>query len=195
MAHSMNTKLVILDRDGTINHDSDDYVKSPEEWVALPGAIDAMARLHHAGWHMVIASNQSGLGRGLFDVATLNLMHDKLNKELASAGGRVDAIFYCPHTPDDHCQCRKPLPGLFEQIGDRFGVQLSDVHAVGDTLRDAQAAAAVGCQTHLVRTGKSQSLTEDRLPEHFPPGARVHADLGAFADWLLNHETTPAGVA
>lgn len=195
MAHSMNTKLVILDRDGTINHDSDDYVKSPEEWVALPGAIDAMARLHHAGWHIVIASNQSGLGRGLFDVATLNLMHDKLNKALASAGGRVDAIFYCPHTPDDHCQCRKPLPGLFEQIGDRFGVPLSDVHAVGDTLRDAQAAAAVGCQTHLVRTGKSQSLTEDRLPEHFPPGTRVHADLSAFADWLLNHETTPAGVA
>ncbi|MEY4676084.1 MAG: hypothetical protein RLZZ470_591 [Pseudomonadota bacterium] len=189
----MHTKLVILDRDGTINHDSDDYVKSPEEWVSLPGAIEAMAKLHHAGWHLVIASNQSGLGRGLFDVATLNLMHDKLNKALSAAGGRVDAIFYCPHTPDEHCQCRKPLPGLFEQIGERFGVQLSEVHAVGDTLRDAQAAAAVGCHTHLVRTGKSESLTQDQLPDNFPPGTRVHADLGAFADWLLGQATTSVG--
>ena len=95
----MNSKLIILDRDGTINHDSDDYVKSPDEWQALPGAIDAIARLNHAGWHTVIATNQSGLGRGLFDVATLNQIHDKLNKVLAKAGGRVDAIFYCPHTP------------------------------------------------------------------------------------------------
>jgi len=189
----MNTKLIILDRDGTINHDSDDYVKSPEEWVPLPDAIDAMARLHHAGWHLVIASNQSGLGRGLFDVATLNQMHDKLNKVLTAAGGRVDAVFYCPHTPDDHCHCRKPLPGLFEQIGERFGVQLSEVHAVGDTLRDAQAAAAVGCQTHLVRTGKSELLTEDKLPANFPPHTRVHANLSAFADWLLNLENSPAG--
>ena len=191
----MNTKLIILDRDGTINHDSDDYVKSPEEWVALPGAIEAMARLHHAGWHMVIASNQSGLGRGLFDVATLNQMHDKLNKALSAAGGRVDAIFYCPHTPDDLCQCRKPLPGLFEQIGERLGVQLSDVHAVGDSLRDAQAAAAVGCHTHLVRTGKSEVLNEDVLPDNFPAQTRVHADLSAFADWLLNQDTRPAGEA
>jgi D-glycero-D-manno-heptose 1,7-bisphosphate phosphatase len=102
----------------------------------------------------------------------------------------VDAIFYCPHTPDDHCQCRKPLPGLFEQISDRFGVDLSDVHAVGDTLRDAQAAAAVGCQTHLVRTGKSEGLMNNALPEHFPPGTQVHADLNAFADWLLHTELT-----
>ena len=189
----MNTKLIILDRDGTINHDSDDYVKSPEEWIPLPGAIEAMARLHHAGWHMVIASNQSGLGRGLFDVATLNQMHDKLNKALAGAGGRVDAIFYCPHTPDDHCHCRKPLSGLFEQIGDRFGVQLSEVRAVGDALRDAQAAAAVGCQTHLVRTGKSEVLTEDKLPVNFPPNTHVHAHLSAFADWLLSHENSEAG--
>jgi D-glycero-D-manno-heptose 1,7-bisphosphate phosphatase len=184
----MNSKLIILDRDGTINHDSDDYVKSPDEWQALPGAIDAIARLNHAGWHTVIATNQSGLGRGLFDVATLNQIHDKLHKTLAKAGGRVDAIFYCPHTADDHCQCRKPLPGLFEQIGDRFGVDLPDVHAVGDTLRDAQAAAAVGCQTHLVRTGKSEGLMSNALPEHFPAGTHVHADLNAFADWLLNTE-------
>lgn len=189
----MNTKIIILDRDGTINHDSDDYVKTVDEWVPLPGAIEAMARLHHAGWHLVIASNQSGLGRGLFDVATLNQMHDKLNKALAAAGGRVDAIFYCPHTPDDHCHCRKPLPGLFEQIGDRFGVQLSEVHAVGDTLRDAQAATAAGCQAHLVRTGKSQLLSDDSLPNLFPPETKVHADLSAFADWLLNSEAHKAG--
>lgn len=186
----MNSKLIILDRDGTINHDSDDYVKSPEEWQALPGAIDAIARLNHAGWHTVIATNQSGLGRGLIDAAMLNNIHEKLNKALSQAGARVDAIFFCPHTPDDHCHCRKPAPALFEQIGDRFGVTLSEVHAVGDTLRDAQAAAAVGCQTHLVRTGKSDFLTTNTLPENFPANTRVHADLSAFADWLLNTEIT-----
>ena len=123
----MHTKLIILDRDGTINRDSDDYIKSPDEWLPLPGSIEAIARLCQAGWHIVIASNQSGLGRGLFDLATLNLMHDKMNKLLAVAGGRVDAIFFCPHLPQDNCQCRKPLPGLFEQIGERFGVALDQV--------------------------------------------------------------------
>ena len=106
-------KLVILDRDGTINQDSPDYVKTPDEWVPLPGAIDAIARLNHAGWHVVIASNQSGLGRGLFDVSTLNAMHTKMHGLLAAAGGRVDAVFYCPHSPSDACLCRKPEPGLF----------------------------------------------------------------------------------
>jgi D-glycero-D-manno-heptose 1,7-bisphosphate phosphatase len=176
---------VILDRDGTINQDSDDYIKSPEEWVALPGAIDAIAKLNHAGWRVVIASNQSGLGRGLFDVATLNQMHDKMNKALANAGGRVDAIFYCPHTPDDHCHCRKPLPGLFEQIGERLNVDLKEVHAVGDSLRDAQAAAASGCMPHLVLTGKGEQYAGLALPDGFPSQTRVHSDLAAFADWLL----------
>jgi D-glycero-D-manno-heptose 1,7-bisphosphate phosphatase len=186
----LHTKLVILDRDGTINQDRDDYVKTVDEWIPLPGAIDAMARLHHAGWHVVIATNQSGLGRGLFDVATLNQMHDKLNKLLSKAGGRVDAIFYCPHTPDEHCHCRKPLPGLFEQIAERFGVQMTEVHAVGDSLRDAQAGVALGCQTHLVQTGKSQGLTGLALPERFPATTRVHKDLSDFADWLIS-ESTP----
>ena len=181
----MHTPIVILDRDGTINHDSDDYIKSPEEWVALPGAIDAIAKLNHAGWRVVIASNQSGLGRGLFDVATLNQMHDKMNKALAHAGGRVDAIFYCPHTPDDHCDCRKPLPGLFEQIGERFNVDLKEVHAVGDSLRDAQAAADSGCLPHLVLTGKGEQYAGLALPDGFPSQTRVHTDLAAFADWLL----------
>jgi D-glycero-D-manno-heptose 1,7-bisphosphate phosphatase len=181
-------KIVILDRDGTINHDSDEYIKSPEEWRALPGALEAISRLNHAGYHVVIATNQSGLGRGLMDVAALNAIHKRMLKQLAAVGGRVDAIFYCPHAPTDGCACRKPLPGLFEQISDRFGVDLSDVHAVGDTLRDAQAAAAVGCQTHLVRTGKSEGLMNNALPEHFPAGTHVHADLNAFADWLLHTE-------
>jgi len=136
MPSDRHLKLVILDRDGTINHDSDDFVKSPEEWQPLPGALEAIARLNHAGWHVVLASNQSGLGRGLFDVAALNAMHDKLHKQLAAVGGRIDAIFYCPHAPEDGCHCRKPQSGLFEQIGARFGVSLKGLPAVGDSLRE-----------------------------------------------------------
>lgn len=181
----MHTKLIILDRDGTINRDSDDFIKSPDEWLPLPGSVEAIARLCQAGWHIAIASNQSGLGRGLFDLATLNLMHDKMNKLLVTAGGRVDAIFFCPHLPQDNCQCRKPLPGLFEQIGERFGVPLDQVHAVGDTLRDAQAAALAGCQTHLVCTGKSEGYSGSTPPENFPPQTMVHDNLSAFADWVL----------
>ena len=181
----MQTRLVILDRDGTINADSDEYVKSAEEWVPLPGALDAIARLNHAGWHVVVASNQSGLGRGLFDVAALNAMHAKMHKLLSAAGGRIDAVFYCPHSPEDTCNCRKPSPGLFEQIGERYGMDLKGVHTVGDTLRDLQAGTAVGCQPHLVCTGKSEKLRGQPLPSDFPPGTTVHEDLSAFADWLL----------
>jgi D-glycero-D-manno-heptose 1,7-bisphosphate phosphatase len=181
----MQTKLVILDRDGTINQDSDEYVKSADEWVPLPGALEAIARLNHAGWHVVVASNQSGLGRGLFDVAALNAMHTKMHKLLAAAGGRVDAVFYCPHSPEESCGCRKPLPGLYEQIGERYGMDLQGVHTVGDSLRDLQAGAAVGCATHLVYTGKGEKLKGQALPPDYPAGTRAHADLGAFADWLL----------
>ena len=182
----MQTKLVILDRDGTINQDSDDYVKSADEWIALPDALEAIARLNHAGWHVVVASNQSGLGRGLFDVAALNAMHTKMHKLLAAAGGRIDAVFYCPHSPEEACNCRKPLPGLFEQIGERYGMDLTSVHAVGDTLRDLQAASAAGCATHLVLTGKGERLKDKPLPAEFPAGTQVHADLAAFADWLIS---------
>jgi D-glycero-D-manno-heptose 1,7-bisphosphate phosphatase len=181
----MQIKLVILDRDGTINQDRDDYVKSPDEWVPLAGSLEAIARLNHAGWRVVVASNQSGLGRGLFDVATLNAMHAKFYKLLAAAGGRVDAVFYCPHGPEEACQCRKPQPGLFEQIRDRYGMDLKGVPTVGDSLRDLQAGAAAGCDTHLVLTGKGEALRDQPLPAHFPEGTRVHADLSAFADWLL----------
>ena len=185
-------KLVILDRDGTINHDRDDFVKSPEEWLPLPGALEAIARMNHAGWHVVIASNQSGLGRGLFDVAALNAMHDKMHKLLAAVGGRVDAIFYCPHTPEDECHCRKPLPGLFEQIGARLGVSLKGVPTVGDSLRDLLAGSAAGCEPHLVLTGKSAALAPEEARQGLPEGARVHADLAAFADFLVGSSVMPA---
>ncbi|MEO8121291.1 MAG: D-glycero-beta-D-manno-heptose 1,7-bisphosphate 7-phosphatase [Rhodoferax sp.] len=185
-------KLVILDRDGTINEDSDDYVKTPEEWEPLPGALEAIARLNHSGWHVVIASNQSGLGRGLFDVSTLNAMHAKMNKLLAAVGGRVDAIFYCPHAPDDGCRCRKPEPGLFEQIGERYGLDLHDVPMVGDSARDVLAGLAAGCEPHLVLTGRGAAYIGRSLPESFPQETRVHADLAAFADFLIARETAAA---
>jgi D-glycero-D-manno-heptose 1,7-bisphosphate phosphatase len=178
-------KLVILDRDGTINADSTDYIKSPDEWMPLPGALEAIARLNHAGWHVVIASNQSGLGRGLFDVASLNAIHAKMHKLLAVVGGRIDAIFYCPHTPDDNCRCRKPLSGLFEQIGERYGIDLQGVPVVGDTVRDIVAGAAVGCAPHLVLTGNGAAYRGRALPEVFPAGTQVHEDLAGFAEWLM----------
>lgn len=180
-------KLIILDRDGTINEDRDDYVKSAEEWVPIPGALEAIARLNHAGWHTVVATNQSGIGRGTFDMATLNAIHVKMNQLLARQGGRIDAVFFCPHAPSEHCQCRKPLPGLFVQIGERFGVDLDQVPVVGDTLRDLQAGSAVGCEPHLVRTGKSALLDESGLAALCAqvPGTLVHADLTAFADYWI----------
>ena len=190
-------KLIILDRDGTINADSDDYIKSPEEWEPLPGALDAVARLHHLGYHIVLATNQSGLARGLFDMAALNAMHAKMSKLLAQKGGRFEALFFCPHRPEDECSCRKPLPGLFLQIGDRFGVDLSQVAAVGDALRDVQAAAAAGCEPHLVLTGKGAEYAGQPLPADFPANTRVHADLAAFAEFIATRDAQrlPAGSA
>jgi D-glycero-D-manno-heptose 1,7-bisphosphate phosphatase len=184
-------KLVILDRDGTINVDSDEFIKSPDEWQPLPGSLEAIAKLNHAGWHVAVASNQSGLGRGLFDVASLNAIHAKMNKALSAVGGRVDAVFYCPHSPDEGCQCRKPLSGLFEQIGERFGVDLKSVPVVGDTLRDLQAGARVGCRPHLVLTGKGAQLRGLPLPADYPAGTMVHEDLAAFADWLVARPAAP----
>ncbi len=180
-------KLVILDRDGTINEDRDDFVKSADEWVPIPGALEAIARLNHAGWHTVVATNQSGIGRGTYDMAALNGMHVKMNQLLAARGGRIDAVFFCPHVPDDGCVCRKPLPGLFVQIGERFGVPLERVPVVGDTLRDLQAGAAVGCEPHLVRTGKAAGLDDAGIAALCAqvPGTTVHADLAGFADYMI----------
>lgn len=188
-------KLVIVDRDGTINEDSADFVKSPSEWQPLPGALEAIARLNHAGWHVVVATNQSGLGRGLFDVASLNAMHAKMLSMLAAVGGRVDAVFYCPHAPDERCRCRKPEPGLFEQIGERYGLDLRDVPAVGDAQRDVVAAAAAGCEPHLVLTGKAAAYRGRELPEGYPIDTMVHLDLAAFADYLVALDTRPSQAA
>ncbi|MBX3607255.1 MAG: D-glycero-beta-D-manno-heptose 1,7-bisphosphate 7-phosphatase [Piscinibacter sp.] len=189
-------KLVILDRDGTINEDRDDYVKGPDEWVPIPGALEAIARLNHAGWHTVVASNQSGIGRGLFDMATLNAMHLKMHQLLAKQGGRIDAVFFCPHTPEDGCDCRKPLPGLFRQIGERYGVDLSQVPVVGDVLRDLQAGSAVGCMPHLVRTGKAARMGPGEIERLCAqvPGTQVHDDLEAFAEWLIAHDREQRGL-
>jgi D-glycero-D-manno-heptose 1,7-bisphosphate phosphatase len=181
-------KLIILDRDGTINADSDEFVKTPEEWLPLPGALEAIARLNHAGWHVVIASNQSGLGRGLFDVASLNAMHAKMHRLLAAAGGRIDAVFYCPHAPDEGCACRKPKPGLFEQIGERFAIDLANVPTAGDSARDLQAGAAAGCEPHLVMTGKAAGYRGQGLPSGFPPNTIVHDDLAGFAGFIVERE-------
>jgi len=188
-------KLIILDRDGTINEDRDDYVKSPDEWVPIPGALEAIARLNHAGWHTVVATNQSGLARGLFDTSALNAVHTKMNQALAKVGGRIDAVFFCPHGPSEGCRCRKPLPGLFEMIAERYGVELADVPLVGDTLRDLEAGAAVGCQPHLVRTGKGARLDEEQLEAIVEkvPSAQVHADLAAFAEHLIRNQRKERG--
>ncbi|MGA8008346.1 MAG: D-glycero-beta-D-manno-heptose 1,7-bisphosphate 7-phosphatase [Thiomonas sp.] len=176
-------KLLILDRDGVINQDSDDFIKSPDEWIPIPGSLEAIARLNHEGWHVVVASNQSGIGRGLFDMTTLNAIHRKMHKELAAAGGRIDAIFFCPHAPEDHCSCRKPKPGLFQDIARRYEMPTLDgVHAVGDSVRDLQAGQPLGCGLHLVRTGKGERIADlGNLPE----GTRVHDDLADFSNWLL----------
>ena len=193
----MHTKLVILDRDGTINRASEEFVKSPEEWHPLPGALEAIGRLNHAGFHVVLATNQSGLGRGLFDMAALNAVHAFMLKSLAALGGRIDAIFYCPHAPDEGCNCRKPAPGLLQQIEERYGIALAGVPYVGDSLRDMQAAQAAGCAPHWVLSGRHARGDVNSLPAGFPPDTQVHTDLAAFVDHFLaqaataRHGTTP----
>ena len=174
-------KLIILDRDGVINQDSDLFIKSVAEWRPIPGSAEAIARLNHAGYRVVVATNQSGISRGLFDTATLNLMHDKMHKLVAQAGGRIDAVFYCPHKNDDHCACRKPAPGMFEEIAKRFRVSLAGVPAVGDSLRDLVASAAMGCQTMVVRTGKGEkTIAAGGMPE----GTLIFDNLAAVAEHL-----------
>ncbi len=166
-------KLVILDRDGVINQDSANFIKKPSEWIAIPNSLEAIALLNQSGFRVALATNQSGVSRGLFDMAMLNSIHDKMYKELAAVGGRIDALFYCPHAADEHCDCRKPKTGMIEEIGKRFSVELNEVPAVGDALRDLQAFAKAGCQPILVRTGKgeetlaaSQKFADKALPEN-----------------------------
>ena len=171
-------KLVILDRDGVINHDSDQYIKSPEEWKPIPGSLAAIARLNQAGYRVVVATNQSGIGRGLFETDTMIAIHDKMFKALAQVGGHIDAIFFCPHTNDDNCECRKPKAGMFREIAARFNADLAGVPAIGDSLRDLQAAAAAGAQPVLVLTGKGRKIADDPA---LPPDTLVFPDLAAAA--------------
>ncbi len=175
-------KLVILDRDGVINHDSASYIKSPEEWKPIAGSLEAIALLNQAGYRVLVATNQSGIGRGLFDMATLNAIHDKMHRALSLVGGRVDGIFYCPHANDAGCACRKPRPGLLDEIAKRFGVSLDGVPFIGDSLRDLQAGAAVGAQPVLVLTGKGKKTRKDG---DLPEGTVVHADLAEAVRSLL----------
>jgi D-glycero-D-manno-heptose 1,7-bisphosphate phosphatase len=173
-------KLVILDRDGVINIDSANFIKNPNEWIAIPNSLEAIALLNQSGFRVALATNQSGVSRGLFDMATLNSIHDKMYKELAAVGGRIDALFYCPHTADDHCDCRKPKTGMIDEIGKRFSVELNQVPAVGDALRDLQAFAAAGCQPILVHTGKGAetlAASEKDAEKALPNGTWVCDDL------------------
>lgn len=186
-----NLKLVIIDRDGTLNVYREGYIKEPEEWVPVPGALEAISLLNRSGWHVVVASNQPAIGRGVMDAATLHAIHAVMHKQLAAVGGRIDAVFFCPHTPDEACHCRKPAPGLFEEIGERYGVELSEIHGVGDALRDVQAAAAAGCIPHLVCTGESERWLDRPLDDSFPPHTIKHPDLLAFAHYLIAQEPQP----
>jgi D-glycero-D-manno-heptose 1,7-bisphosphate phosphatase len=174
-------KLIILDRDGVINHDSPAYIKSAAEWRPIPGSLEAIASLNRAGYRVVIASNQSGIARGLYDFETLHAMHRKLDALLAPLHGRVDAVFFCPHGPQDNCDCRKPKPGLFHQIARSMHVNIGEALAVGDSLRDIQAALAAGAQPVLVRTGKGEETLQSGL---LPRGIPVFQDLAAFAAHL-----------
>ncbi len=175
-------KLVILDRDGVINQDSASYIKSPDEWKPIPGSLEAIALLNQAGYRVVVATNQSGVGRGLFEMATLNAIHDKMHRALGLLGGRIDGIFYCPHAQDAGCRCRKPQPGLLEEIAHRFGVSLAGVPFIGDSLRDIEAANAVGARPMLVLTGKGRKT---RNEAGFPQDIPVYADLAEAIQGLL----------
>jgi D-glycero-D-manno-heptose 1,7-bisphosphate phosphatase len=174
-------KLVILDRDGTINHDSDKYIKSPEEFRPIKGSLEAIARLTQADYRVVVATNQSGIARGLFDTHTLFAIHDVLIRALAQVGGRIDAFFFCPHAPDAGCQCRKPRPGMLIEVARRFNVSLDAVDMVGDAQRDLEAATAAGARPVLVLTGNG---AETRAKGRLPRGTRVFPDLAAYAEHL-----------
>ena len=182
MPESARQKLVILDRDGVVNVESPNFIKSPDEWRPLPGSLEAIARLSQAGYRVVIATNQSGVGRGLLDMATLNAIHDKLHRAVAAAGGRIDALFFCPHTAEAQCACRKPKAGMLHEIAARYNTDLKDVPAIGDSLRDLESAVAVGARPILVLTGKgAQTKADGGLPKR----TEIYADLAEAVSRLL----------
>ncbi len=178
-------RLIILDRDGVINQDSDNYIKDLDEFIPLPGSLEAIARLHQAGYRVAVATNQSGIARGFFGVATLNAMHDKLRRLLAAGGGEIEMIAFCPHGPDDQCDCRKPKPGMYLEIAKRMDISLDNVPIIGDSLRDLQAAREVGARPILVRSGKGERTlaTGEGLE-----GVSVYDDLAAAVGDLLEDE-------
>jgi D-glycero-D-manno-heptose 1,7-bisphosphate phosphatase len=181
--HHHQPKLMILGRDGILNVFREDHVKAPEEWQPIEGALEAVAKLNQAGWHAVVATNQSGIGRGLLEMSSLNAVHRRMMQLLAAKGGRIDAVFICPHAQQDHCDCRKPMPGLMRQVAERYGIDdLTNVLMVCDTVRDVQAALAAGCEPHLVRTGRAAALSADELAGQ---PAQVHDSLAAFAQFAL----------
>ena len=185
----MTVSLVILDRDGVINHDSDDYIKSPDEWQPLPGSLEAIARLCRADYTVVVATNQAGVGRGLFSQEMLIRIHRKMASSIRDKGGRLDSVFFCPHSPAEQCGCRKPKPGMLLEISDRLGIGLSGVPVVGDSLRDLEAAEAAGATPVLVKTGRGR-LTQEKLSKgelsHTLGQTPVYADLAAFTDAVLD---------
>lgn len=178
-------KLVILDRDGVINYDSDEYIKSPEEWHPVAGSLEAIARLNQADYRVIVVTNQSGVARGLFDLNTLHEIHAKMHRLLAEVGANVEAVFFCPHVNEDECNCRKPRPGMFHQIANRLGISLTNVPAVGDSLRDLQAAIAAGAKPMLVLTGKGRRTLQDLTEFGDVP---VYEDLAAAVDAILSQK-------
>ena len=176
--------IVVLDRDGVINQDSDDYIKSPDEFIPIEGSIEAIARLCDAGYKVVVATNQSGLARDFFDEDTLSDIHHLLCSMVETAGGILDGIFYCPHHPDDDCACRKPNIGLLEQIENEFACKLEDCYFVGDSLKDIQAARAFNCRPVLVRTGKGLS-TESHLRDTDDDSVPVFDNLALAISFIL----------
>jgi len=179
-------KLLILDRDGVINQDSDAYIKSVEEWIPIPGSIDAIAQLSKAGWTVAIATNQSGIARGYYDLATLDAMHARLRELVAEQGGEVGLIVYCPHGPDEGCDCRKPKPGMLKTIAEHYAVDLAGVWFVGDSKGDLEAALAVDCQSVLVMTGKGQKTRNTPLPAN----TLIFDDLAAVAAELIHNNAS-----
>ena len=180
-------KLVILDRDGVINHDSDDYIKSPEEFIPIDGSLNAIAQLNHAGYKVVVCSNQSGIGRGYFDLDTLNRMHDKLHTLLQHEGGHIDAILFCPHHPDDGCDCRKPKPGMIKEARTRFNIPSSDITFIGDTLSDLKAANAAEINFMLVKTGKGKRTLKKHKKDEILDGVPVFDDLSDAVHHLMSN--------
>ena len=174
-------KLVILDRDGVINYDSAAFIKTPDEWKPIPGSLEAIAHLTQAGYRVVVATNQSGIGRGLLDMVSFNAINDKMCKAVIQAGGRIDAMFFCPHANTDNCGCRKPATGMFKEISERFGLDLKGVPAIGDSLRDLQCAAAVGALPVLVLTGKGKKT---KAAGGLPENTKIFTDLSTAVDAL-----------